>query len=544
MTCCKGHELPGLMKEVKAFQQGFATKYQWPPYQTAPGVPFKAEMFKMVPQDDIWNATLACYIENWENVLRVLHIPSFIAATTEVQEIRRLHCSGYKTAAPSLAVVAQMLLVTAIASRLRGTMGGPETSEMERARYCEIVQVWLQGLQSSDMLHIEILRVQTLLLIARQANLVPVTELWQESGTLVRAAMLMGLQRDPEGCSVLSCFEKEHRRKLWSTILELDFQTSLACDMPPMVRWLSIVKGSLPTLNIDDIDLLPNTPVYPPSKPLHQYTNSVAQITLTYSLIERLALADLMGGNNDFNESLESLLRRAIALETGSCSPRSMSETALNENKSPGRRFAKIMLEVYHHRPLLHVFRNIASDSQPSRCPEARKRALQYSVSLLSHLDTLDPATSDDDIKTRDYLDLFHILCKEDIIQAALVLCYEIQAFNSSPEAHDWNQSQQSTMRYHALPENSIPWTKHNLIRIADHTLKGLLERLGDFGCDFKDILALSTVLQSVRCNGSTEDKHASMLKGVERVLIACRERLPRKAITPLEESNISVSQL
>lgn len=157
---------------------------------------------------------------------------------------------------------------------------------------------------------------------------------------------------------------------------------------------------------------------------------------------------------------------------------------------------------------------------ESSQYAEARKGALRNAIAMLNHLDALDPEVADPNaIRSRDQLNLFHVLCKKEIIQAAMILCLEIRSLrlghqNGGGLANGGQTSQ----------DDLLPWTKISLTRIVENTLNSLLLRVGEFGSDLKDILPLSVVLQSARSDGSPEDKRALMKKGTERVLKACRE--------------------
>jgi hypothetical protein len=86
------------------------------------------------------------------------------------------------------------------------------------------------------------------------------------------------------------------------------------------------------------------------------------------------------------------------------------------------------MLDLFIRRPSLAIYRTVALSPQRNSYPEARKGAIRSSTELLSHLDVLDPTVADlNVIKDRDLLNLFYVLCKNDIIQSAHFLCYEIQ---------------------------------------------------------------------------------------------------------------------
>jgi len=202
----------------------------------------------------------------------------------------------------------------------------------------------------------------------------------------------------------------------------------------------------------------------------------------------------------------------------------------------------KSMLDVQLRRPTLYIYQHIMLSEHSRQYPEAHKGALRSAIAILSHLDALDPEVADPNtIKSRDQLNLFHVLCKKDIIQAALILCLEIQSFSLSSQA-----GQQDTDGGQGLRDELLPWTKTSLTRIVENTLNSLLQRLGEFGSDLKDILPLSVVLQSARSDGSPEDKKLLMRKGTERVLKACREAVPNIPVTlaPSHEAAIQNSDM
>lgn len=476
-------------------------------------------IYQSAPSTVMCAAGFAVYMMYWEGLIRVLHLNSLDKVQFAIWEGKE---AGEFSLPPSvkepvfLQIVAAMTLVTRMANSSVHEID--RTPEDAIANWTDMAQRYADSLKGKERLNLEGLKVQILLLLTHHNNLTPPAELWQKSGNLVRTAMVMGLHHDPEDCPGFSLFEKEQRRKLWRSIVELDIQFSLAAGMPAAIR--SQDFNARPLLNVDDNDLNESMTQYPIEKPPHQWTDSTPQIALGTSLKERLDAVNILGGSIDLQQDASALLIRAGALERFlhllPTPIKSDSGTGRNSDKSPGRLFTKIMLDVFIRRLSLSLYRTIALSPFSNRYPEARKAAVQSSIAMLSHLDALDPTVADlNTIKDRDLLNHFHVQCKNDIIQAAIMLCVEIRRFSLA--SRDAN----------VVSYEEVPWTKHSLTRIVENTLNSLIQRLGQFGSDLKDILPLSIVLQAARSDGSPEERRELMRSGAERILIACRRVVP-----------------
>lgn len=332
-------------------------------------------------------------------------------------------------------------------------------------------------------------------------------------------AMIIGLHRDPEDLLEMSIFEKIQRRKLWQTIVELDLQFSLAAGLPPAIQSSDfyLVDG---LDNVDDQDITEDMTDYPLSHPSNQYTDSLPQIILARSMRKRLDIANVLSRNVNLERDAGQFIALAKNLES---EVHFHLQIVLPQRTRRHTLFASLMLDVFVRRFSLALYRTVAMSEQGSRFPEARRGALRSSVAILSHLDALDPTVADlGDIKSKDYLNLFHLICKDDIAQSSLLVCYEIRSFNSPDRDVGIG-----------MLDDSAPWTKHSLTRIVENTLNSHLQRLGEFGTDLKAILPLSIVLQSVRSDGTPEGKREMMIRGTERVLFACRKSKPDLQISP-----------
>lgn len=524
-----------MMQEMSIFQRLTVRKCTVPEsiYSSYRGPALIVEMLKCLPRKYSWDDHFSA-MPYWESLTRVLHVPSF---RIECNEIFKALGAGIDTLPPSVrgSLVPQLLATLALSARLATATKCPDNdtiSEGQIGIYTILIEKWMNDLNSKERLNIYSLQTQTLLLLVHQNNNASPSALWKESGDLVRSAMIMGLHLEPEEYPEFCLFQREQRRKLWRTIVELDIQFSLAASMPTALRVSDFQLRDL--INADDTDLAEEMAEYPTDKGHQIWTDAIAQIALGQSLRERLDAVNRLGGNVNLDTDASSLLHIAAELERSSQTlpipaPPDPAFGSIND-RAPGRYFANIMLDVFIRRPSLAIYRTIALSAQRSRYPEARKAAIRSSIALLSHLDALDPAVADlNVIRDRDLLNRFHVLCKNDIMQSAHFLCYEIQQFSELDEPQNAHS-----------PGDDTTWTKHSLTRVVENTLNSLIQRLGQFGSDLKDVLPLSVVLQSVRSGGTIEEKVQLLHRGAERVWRACRTEMPQIKDIAERDSNES----
>jgi len=192
-----------------------------------------SHMLKSLPSDYTSILLIEAYHLHWETLTRVLHLPTFDREFYDVIKVKKNGDSILPRHVKEYAVP-QGLAALALAARLvkRRVPDEEDVSELQIAKWTDLIRRWLDDLKGKERLDIQALRTQTLLLLVHQNNLAPASDLWKESGNLVRSAMIMGLHRDPESCKDFSPFEREQRRKLWRTIVELDIQLYVRYSFP------------------------------------------------------------------------------------------------------------------------------------------------------------------------------------------------------------------------------------------------------------------------------------------------------------------------
>ncbi|KAI9044527.1 fungal specific transcription factor domain-containing protein [Aspergillus affinis] len=169
---------------------------------------------------------------------------------------------------------------------------------LSRAKYKEIATI--SGLQAQCLLSV-------LLRLGRNKP----EEIWLLQGKLLRTATCMGLHRDGSHFPGMSFYQAEMRRRLWSTILELDLQAAMDLGHVPTMNERSF--DCLPPSNLNDDAFDKTTQRSITEMPQSKPTQASLQITLQNSLATRMKICRLM--NDSFNEpSYDDILQEASSL--------------------------------------------------------------------------------------------------------------------------------------------------------------------------------------------------------------------------------------
>ncbi|KAH8693920.1 putative C6 transcription factor [Talaromyces proteolyticus] len=252
--------------------------------------PDTAMLMALLPPKQVVEELLRLYLAYVEPFHRVIHIPSFRRELSEMWA--RIDSPDMVSAA----FVAQLLLILAAAFAFFEAERSLALSEFNIPRW-QVVN-WIRyaekWLEVSDIKRpdLTVLRIHCLAIIARNTQGLRRSRVWLDTGNLVKLAMLAGYHRDPDHISKITLFNKEMRRRIWTTIVELDCQISMDRGMPPSLQASDF--DTAPPLNINDDEINENTIEEPRSRPLQEFTDCVFPCVLAQSLPLRLKICSLM----------------------------------------------------------------------------------------------------------------------------------------------------------------------------------------------------------------------------------------------------------
>lgn len=101
---------------------------------------------------------------------------------------------------------------------------------------CQLLRQRLATMPRKQILDIETLQTHVVLLQAEEMLFHPPDVLWQSLGSVVRMALSIGLHLDVTDHAKFTESQKEERRRLWRTIVEMDSRLSKTCGLPSLAQ--------------------------------------------------------------------------------------------------------------------------------------------------------------------------------------------------------------------------------------------------------------------------------------------------------------------
>ncbi|KAI0534541.1 hypothetical protein GGR58DRAFT_52608 [Xylaria digitata] len=236
------------------------------------------------------DSLLTVYLDQFEQLHRIVHIPSFR------KEYESFWDPNHARPASFTALVLSMISVSCcLGMQTSGKFIGVKSSAYAMAeKWVKACDTWFsrQSYKHRKMVHYQI---ECLLYLAKKVNTIKKKQFWTTTGGLVRDAVTIGLHQDPDTIAPeISPYNKEMRRRLLSTIVEFDLQTSFDLGVPTMLSQVHIDTD--PPRNIDDDSFNQDSTEIPISKPRTEYTFSSYVHFSRQSLPARLELCKILTG--------------------------------------------------------------------------------------------------------------------------------------------------------------------------------------------------------------------------------------------------------
>jgi hypothetical protein len=323
------------------------------------------EIHDSIPPKEVCDVLVGCYLRTSEGIFRVLHIPSF-------RREYEAYWRGDILDKPS--VVLKVLLVCAMGVPF---YDGPDWPLLRVActKWIQAAMKWLSGPHVKSRLNMTGLQIEILTLLARQLCNVDGDHIWITAGSLLRAAMHLGLHRDPTHFGKISLYHQEMRRRLWATVLEITAQSSLDMGMSPMIS--SNDYDTKPPSNINDEDIKEGVDTPLNVKLPTEHTGCSIQIAFAETLTMRFEVIRSIN-NLRFDLAYDVALKMGRELNDACCNHIMFFKSALNDGHgitpfqikmadSLVRRFILCLHRPYFSRakenPQYHFSRKICLDT-------------------------------------------------------------------------------------------------------------------------------------------------------------------------------------
>lgn len=244
----------------------------------------------LLPSKEETDAGVAIYLEQFEQLHRIVHIPSFRREYAKFWDPKHTRCASFTV------LVLVILSVTACVS----THSPPEFEKLvsnahsKALRWIEACEEWAEK-QSQKHRRLINYQIMCLLYLSKRINTVKKKRFWKGAGALVLDAVSVGLHREPH--PKVSPFNQEMRRRIWATIVSFDMQASFDHGLPSLLASLPILVQA--PRNIDDAEFDEDSEELPPSKPTSEYTYTSYQHLTRQSLPLRLELCRVLTGSGE-----------------------------------------------------------------------------------------------------------------------------------------------------------------------------------------------------------------------------------------------------
>jgi hypothetical protein len=286
--------------------------------------------------------------------------------------------------------------------------------------------------QSRKYTSIELVQIRVLLYIAKRMNSYHAKRSWEEAASLLNFALGIGLHRDPMllekaigACSnsdikkMTSAHEKEMRRRIWATIIELELQAAFDRGFPSSINSLSADCGT--PSNIGDEELEEISKQLPFSKTPEFYTaNSFLRIS-SRSFALRSEMNRIIN-DPKIHLSYDGLLHyHSRTMEELEKMPRWVDTHRRNDNASSVSALPALLLDIQlrQYLLLLHLPYAQHADSK-SRYSYSRMVCLNAANTILEHHSKLVASGN------------FTLnLLRHDVFRSALAMCHSVILWKS-----------------------------------------------------------------------------------------------------------------
>ncbi|KAE9965339.1 hypothetical protein BLS_007695 [Venturia inaequalis] len=274
-------------------------------------------LFGHFPSKETVDQHVELYWDLMENTYRVLHQPTFIS---QYQAFWQNPNNTKESFTAIILLILSIVRCLGPQSPAHNTYHGLSSTGREQAmEWIDACESWLNR-QSRKHLTIEAFQIRILLYIAKQTNCIKSKQLWENATALLNFGLATGLHQDPTKIDKIlvnekpgsgphkqqnSAYEREMRRRIWATMVELELQVSFDRGLPSS-RTVLIADCGVPS-NLSDEEFGSDSPSLPGPETRETFTASSYLRLSNESLQLRVTLNDLIN-NTSARLSYDDLL--------------------------------------------------------------------------------------------------------------------------------------------------------------------------------------------------------------------------------------------
>ncbi|KAF7876851.1 uncharacterized protein EAF02_008071 [Botrytis sinoallii] len=232
----------------------------------------ECQLEAILPAKEVTDFLVQSYLENFEQLHRIVHIPTF---KKEYAEFWVPDCTRHST---MTALVLSMISISICIPASYNSLT-PSHHQIAPGQGTSACDKWLRE-QSSNGRKLVHYQIGCLLYLARRMHMIRKKEWFKETSSLLQNAIMDGLHRDPtsSGDTILT---REMKRRMWAVIRELELQNSFETGIPTLLNTIDAKTGT--PGNIDDDKFDETSKTLPISEPFHKRTRTSYQFHSSHS---------------------------------------------------------------------------------------------------------------------------------------------------------------------------------------------------------------------------------------------------------------------
>ncbi|CAJ2511196.1 Uu.00g068210.m01.CDS01 [Anthostomella pinea] len=244
----------------------------------------------ILPSKDETDSLIAVYLDQFEQLHRIVHIPTFKKEYAAFWDPSHERCASFT------ALVLSMIAVSCCMDmQASNKFVGIKSSSFQTAEKWTTACVEWHGRQSQKHRRLVHYQIACLLYLAKKVNIIKKKRFWTTAGSMIREAITIGLHQDPDHAGKrISPYNAEMRRRLWATMVEFDVQASHNQGVPTLLS--QVYNDTDAPGNLDDESFDESSTELPISRPRLEYTFSSYAHLSRQSLPLRLELNKLLTG--------------------------------------------------------------------------------------------------------------------------------------------------------------------------------------------------------------------------------------------------------
>ncbi|RYP75325.1 hypothetical protein DL771_002421 [Monosporascus sp. 5C6A] len=244
----------------------------------------------LLPSKEETDALVTVYLEQFEQIHRILHIPTFKKEYAAFWD-----SPGTRSAAFTALILAMIAVSSCLDIQASNKFVGIKSSSYQTAeKWVKFCDEWYvkQSHKHRRLIHYQIV---CLSFLAKTVNIIKKKRFWTEAGALVREGVALGLHQDLDHMATkIPPYWREMRRRIWATIVEFDVQASFEQGVPTLLSQIHNDADAPRNINDDDFD--EDSLELPEPRPSSKYTFTSYQNISRQSLPLRLELNRILTG--------------------------------------------------------------------------------------------------------------------------------------------------------------------------------------------------------------------------------------------------------